>query len=268
MKTTMLWLGALALVLTACEGEPPKTAAALALPPPGEPAAAIPPVAAEEPATAAAPGALPPCACACNCPGGAMTDGGAAAGGGAAATAAAATPVPAGARPTISGDVTSMPKGAAANAVVYLEGAPIEPTAKMTVTITNHMMTFVPFVAVVPVGGKVVFTNDDPFPHNVFSADGEHFNMGILAPHEARARVFTSAGAYALLCNLHPGMIGYALIVPSSYFAKADAHGHFAIKNVPPGTYQITAWAPRVQPVTQPITIKDVDVPVTFELHR
>ena len=267
MKTTMPRLGlvALALVLTACEGEPPKTAAALAGPFPGERAAAIPTVAAEEPATTAAPGALPPCACACNCPGGAMADGGAVAD---AAHSAAATPAPAGARPTISGDVTSMPKAAAANAVVYLEGAPIEPTAKMTVTITNHMMTFVPFVAVVPVGGKVVFTNDDPFPHNVFSADGEHFNMGILAPHEARARVFTSAGARALLCNLHPGMLGYALIVPSSYFAKADAHGHFAIKNVPPGTYQITAWAPRVQAVTQPITIKDVDVPITFELHR
>ena len=263
MKTTMLRLGALALVLTACEGEPPRTAAALALPLPGESAAAIPPATAEEPATAAAPGALPPCACACNCPAG-----GAAADGGVPATAAAAAPATAGARPTISGDVTSMPKAAAANAVVYLEGAPIEPTAKMTVTITNHMMTFVPFVAVVPVGGKVVFTNDDPFPHNVFSADGEHFNMGILAPHEARARVFTSAGAHALLCNLHPGMLGYALIVPSSYFAKADAHGHFAIKDVPPGTYQITAWAPRVQPVTQPITIKDVDVPVAFELHR
>jgi plastocyanin len=172
--------------------------------------------------------------------------------------------VPAG----ISGTVTTLPKSAAASAVVYLEGAPIEPTAKMTATIANKMMTFSPFVAVVPVGGKVVFRNDDPFPHNVFSPDNEKFNMGMIPQRTAGVRAFKNAGVYTLLCNLHPGMLGYLVVIPSSYYAKADAQGHYAIKNVPPGTYNITAWAPRQQPVTQPVTVKDGDVPVNFDIHR
>jgi plastocyanin len=257
--------------LVACEGEPPKmpaTPAAVgpapaALPSEEEPAAA--------PSEVAAPAALPPCACNCGCAGVASVpspDGGASGEGGAAATAAAAAPAPIVAAATIAGSVTTVPKSAAASAVVYLEDAPVDPAAKMSASITNRMMTFSPFVAVVPVGGKAIFRNEDPFPHNVFSADNEKFNMGIIPPRAAAVRVMKSAGTYTLLCNLHPGMLGYLVVSPSSYFAKADAQGRFAIKNVPPGTYKATAWAPRQQPVTQSVTVKDGDASINFELHR
>jgi plastocyanin len=187
---------------------------------------------------------------------------------GGAAPAVAATAPPVVAAASIAGNVTTSPKSAAASAVIYIEDAPIEPTAKMSVSITNRMMTFAPFVAVVPVGGKAIFRNEDPFPHNVFSADNEKFNMGIIPQRAAAVRAFKSPGAYTLLCNLHPGMLGYLLVAPSSYFAKADAQGHFVIKNVPAGTYKVTAWAPRQQPVTQPVTVKDGDATINFELHR
>jgi hypothetical protein len=130
------------------------------------------------------------------------------------------------------------------------------------------MMTFAPFVAVVPLGGRIVFHNSDPFPHNVYSPDNEKFDMGAIPQNQARARTFKSPGAYTVLCNLHPGMIGYVLVTPSSYFAKADAKGHYKLKDVPNGTYKVTAWAPRQQSVTQSITVKSGDVVRDFELHR
>lgn len=262
----------LLLALVACEGEPPKMPTTPAANGPAPAAVTTEEEPAAEPAAAApaaAAGALPPCACNCGCPGPgtAGADGGAPADGG--ATAAVAVAAPAAAAPaSISGSITSVPKSAAASAVVYLEDAPVEPTAKMSVSITNRMMTFAPFVSVIPVGGKVVFRNEDPFPHNVFSADNEKFNMGIIPQRAAAVREFKSPGAYTLLCNLHPGMLGYLVVAPSSYFAKADAQGHFVIKNVPPGTYKVTAWAPRQQLVTQSVTVKGGDVSVNFELHR
>jgi plastocyanin len=257
----------LALLLVACEGEPPNMPNT-----PPVPAAAAAAAAVEEPAieqTAAAPpsAVAPSQCCNCNCAGLAGgSDGGLPADGGTPAALAAAPATPS--RDVISGTVTTVPKAAAASAVVYLEDAPIEPTAKMSATIVNKMMTFAPFVAVVPVGGKAVFRNEDPFPHNVFSPDNEHFNMGMIPQLTAAVRVMKSAGAYTLLCNLHPGMLGYLVVTPSSYYAKADAQGRFAIKNVPSGTYKITAWAPRQQPVTQPVTVKDGDVSINFEIHR
>jgi len=125
-----------ALVLVACEGEPPKTPVLPPLPAAAaEPASAATP--AEEPA--AAPAALPPCACNCNCAGVAATDAGPPGEGGAPVTAVAAA---APARASISGTITTMPKLSAGHAVIYLEDAPIEPTAKMSATVTNRMMNF------------------------------------------------------------------------------------------------------------------------------
>jgi len=273
------YLALLPFLVAACEGEPPKTAAVIAssTPPDVTPAAA-----AEEPEAptaaapaVAAPGALPPCGCNCACTGAAgvapvagavAAPAGSAAPGGAAPVVAAAA-APAAAR-SITGTVTTLPKTSAGHAVIYLEDAPIVPGAKMSATVSNKMMNYLPYVSVVPVGGKVNFRNDDPFPHNVFSPDGERFTLGNIAQNEVRSRAFKTAGTYSLLCNLHPGMLGYVVVTPSSYYAKANVQGQFAIKDVPPGTYKVTAWAPRQQPLTQSVTVKDGDVAINFDLHR
>jgi plastocyanin len=173
-------------------------------------------------------------------------------------------------RGNIVGSLTTKPAALLGQAVVYLEDGPVEdaPPHLQTVTVDNRQMNFVPFVSVVAVGGKVVFANLDPFPHNVFSPDNEKFNMGNIPQNGAHVRVFKSPGAYSLLCNLHPGMLGYLLVTPSTWFTRADAKGNFAMKHVPAGTYKVTAWAPRQAPVTQSVTVGDGDVSVHFDLHH
>jgi len=173
-------------------------------------------------------------------------------------------------RGNIVGAVTTKPAAMQGQAVVYLEDGPKEdqPSRLQTVTIENVKMNFIPFVSVVAEGGRVVFTNEDPFPHNVFSPDNEKFNMGNVPQHGAHQRVFHAPGPYTLLCNLHPGMLGYLLVTPSTWWAKTDAKGKFDMKHVPNGTYKVTAWAPRQAPVTQSVSVTDGDVTVNFDLHR
>jgi plastocyanin len=168
---------------------------------------------------------------------------------------------------SITGTVTSHAKPLPV-AVVYLEDAPIAPDAKMTAWIDNKQMAFGPFLTVIPVGGKVTFHNSDPFPHNVFSPDAEKFNMGTIAQGGAFVHTFPKAGTYSLLCNLHPGMLGYLVVTPSSYFGKTDGKGHFTIKAVPAGTYKITAWSPRLAPTTLSVTVMEKDATVDFDLQR
>jgi plastocyanin len=179
-------------------------------------------------------------------------------------------PPPSVPRGNIIGNVTTKPAALMSQAVVYLEDGPKEdqPAHLQTVTIANRQMNFIPYVAVAAVGAKVVFSNEDPFPHNVFSPDNDKFNMGNIPQNGAHVRVFKTPGAYSLLCNLHPGMLGYLLVTPSAWFARADAKGHFSMKHVPNGTYHLTAWAPRQAPVTQDVTVADADVTVNFDLHR
>ena len=168
----------------------------------------------------------------------------------------------------IEGDVVTMPAYLKGASVVYLDDAPKDPSRGMTARIENRQMSFGPLVQVVTVGGSVSFINSDPFPHNVFSPDHERFDLGLVQPGHSITHKFANAGVYTLLCNLHPNMIGYVVVSPSSYFAKTDARGHFKIKDVPFGTYQITAWAPRLPPVTQSVTLKGAEATTSFELHR
>jgi plastocyanin len=166
--------------------------------------------------------------------------------------------------------VTTKPAALQAAAVVYLEDGPKDDSsaAPRPVTILNKSMNFLPYIAIAVAGAKVLFSNGDPFPHNVFSSDNEKFNVGTIGANSAQARVFKTPGAYSLLCNLHPGMLGYLVVTPSSWYAKTDGKGKFAIKNVPSGTYKVTAWAPRMAPVTQSVTVADADVTTNFDLHR
>jgi plastocyanin len=269
--------------LVACEGEPPKvpTTPAAAEPPATEPAPAAPGGA--TPPAGPAPtgsGATPPAASATSaCCGAAASPPPGTTGSPAAPAAppgtAAAVPVGAPATPAapaalvnVVGTVTTTPAKSAGSAVVYLEDAATVPDRGMSAHIDNRQMSFIPFVTVVAVGAKVVFANNDPFPHNVFSPDNERFDLGSFAQNTSHVHVFKKPGAYSLLCNLHPNMLGYVVVAPSSYFARADAKGHFTIKDVPAGTYKITAWAPRLQTASQAITVAGAEATASFELHR
>jgi plastocyanin len=252
------------LAFVACEGEPPKT------PQVPIPSAAIAQEQEQAPEETTAPSASctpppPPCANAAALA--AAPDAGE---DGAVAAVAAVTPPPAPATVgSVGGTVVASPAAMTGFAVVYVDDvARDEVPHPAQVTISNIKMTFNPFVSVIPAGGKVVFRNDDPFPHNVFSPDHERFDMGMIPHAAARVRTFDKPGSYTLLCNLHPGMLGYVLVTPSNKFAKVDRKGHFSLKDLPNGTYKLTAWAPRTQPSSQSVTVKGGDVNVNFELHR
>ncbi|MFI5306127.1 MAG: carboxypeptidase regulatory-like domain-containing protein [Polyangiales bacterium] len=176
-----------------------------------------------------------------------------------------AAPAGADATGAIHGTITSTPAHAAGSAVAYLEDAP--GGQPVTATVTNKQMAFSPFIAIATVGAKVTFTNEDPFPHNVFSPDAGRWDIGQIQQHQSKTKVFSKAGAHTLLCNLHPNMKAYLVIVPSSFFAKSDKQGNFTIKDVPAGSYKLTVWAPGMKVVTQAVTVAG-DTSAHFELHR
>ncbi len=161
--------------------------------------------------------------------------------------------------------VSSTPANAAKSAVVYLEDAPKD--RDVNGTLDNRQMAFIPHVLVVTAGAKITFSNSDPFPHNVFSPDNEKWDMGMIPAHGTRVRKFEKPGTYTVLCNVHPNMKAYIVVVPSSYFAKSDKSGEFVIHDVPAGKYKLVAWGPSVKGEQQEIAV-DGDKTVAFELHR
>jgi plastocyanin len=171
--------------------------------------------------------------------------------------------------PRIVGNVVFGPTREAlkTGGVVYLEDGPRQPDAGTAAAMDVHDKRFTPLIAVVTTGGTVRFGNRDALTHHVFSPDIPGWDSGYLHKNDSTPRRFDSPGAFAMLCNIHPEMIGYVLVTPSSYYGMIGADGSYAIGGVPPGTYRITAWAPRLQSVTQSVTVSGIGAATAlFEL--
>lgn len=60
--------------------------------------------------------------------------------------------------------------------------------------------------------------------------------------------------AISVKCNIHPWMHGWHVVVKGPY-AVSDSSGNYTIKNVPPGTYTVTAWQEEFGTQTQNVTV-------------
>lgn len=160
-------------------------------------------------------------------------------------------------KPSIVGTVSLLSTGKppTTGGVVYLEDAPKKPGLADAATVDVYRKSFFPFIAVVTTGGTVTFGNREGLAHHVFSPDIDKWDTGFLQKDETAGRSFDKPGPVALLCNIHPEMLGYILVIPSSYYGKIGAEGEYVIADVPPGNYNATAWAPRLPTVTMPVTV-------------
>jgi plastocyanin len=159
---------------------------------------------------------------------------------------------------TIEGKVS----GVSGKSVVYVEaiaGKSFTPPANHPL-MDQRGLQFQPHILVVQQGQTVDFLNSDNLQHNVFwpSFAGDKkagHNLGTWPTGEKRSFKFDRAGVAPLLCNVHPEMAGYVVVSPTPYYAETDASGNYTIKDVPDGSYSLTAWHEGAKPKTQPVTL-------------
>ena len=169
----------------------------------------------------------------------------------------AATPVVAG---TLQGKVAVLEKdGKRAQdtdeAVVWVEG----PKVRMRTTgstVTMQSKAFVPRVAVVIVGDKVEFPNQDSIFHNVFSVSGENrFDLELYKKPKSAFKVFEHPGVVRIYCNIHPQMSGFVLVRDNPFWARVSADGSFRVADVPAGTWVVKAWHERSGESAQSVVV-------------
>ena len=162
----------------------------------------------------------------------------------------------------IKGKVTAQGMKSPENIAVYVDAIPgkaFDPPSQHVV-VDQKKMTFIPHVVVVLKGATVEFLNSDPVGHNVYwpSVSGNKklaHNMGTWPKGEKKPFQFTDLGTASLLCNVHPEMSGYVVVVPTPYFAVTDKEGNFVIKDVPPGKYTLKTWSEEGKPTTQTVDV-------------
>lgn len=155
---------------------------------------------------------------------------------------------------SIAGKVNAKSAKHKKNAVVYVEKA-AESGKPGKVEMDQRNQVFVPFVLPLVKGSTVEFLNNDATGHNVFSPDGEKFDLGVFNKDEVRTFTFAKEGVYTILCKMHPSMIAYVVALQNPYFAVTGEDGSFKIENVPPGEYTLKVWHERKRAEPVKVTV-------------
>jgi plastocyanin len=80
-----------------------------------------------------------------------------------------------------------------------------------TLEVKIDNFSFGPAELTVPVGTTVTWTNRDDIPHTVVSTD-KVFKSKVLDTDEKFSYTFSSAGAFAYFCSIHPRMTGKVVV--------------------------------------------------------
>ena len=171
---------------------------------------------------------------------------------------------------TISGQVS----GVAGPSVVYVDtiSGKTFPAPTQHPVIDQKGLVFQPHLTAVQVGTTVDFLNSDSVAHNVFwtSVGGNKklsHNLGTWPKGERKSFKFDTPGAVPILCNVHPEMSAYLVVVPTPYFATSDQAGNYKIENVPDGNYTVIAWHEGAKNESKPVSVSG-DSKADFTLSK
>ena len=160
---------------------------------------------------------------------------------------------------TITGKVSIPHARTLADIVVYVDEAPGQfAPPKQHAVIDQKNLAFVPHVLPVIVGTTVDFLNSDQVLHNVFTPDkcAGKFNLGTWPKGETRSVKFDKAGCSpVLLCNVHPEMEGFVVVLQNPFAGVTDKSGLYSIPNVPAGKYKIKVWNRKFLEVTTEVVV-------------
>lgn len=160
--------------------------------------------------------------------------------------------------------------GNLANVFVYVkEGvsgsypAPSEP-----VLLDQNGCTYIPHVAGIQTGQKLVIRNSDATLHNVHALPEKNpeFNQGQPFQNMELEKTFdTPEVMVRFKCDVHPWMGAYMGVVDHPFYSVTGTDGSFSIEGLPAGDYVVETWHETLGSKTQNVTVGDGAVAVSFD---
>jgi plastocyanin len=160
-------------------------------------------------------------------------------------------------------------RGAPAGQAAYVFVENLRATgAGRTLEIAQKGKQFSPQVSAVPAGTKVVFPNQDPVFHNVFSlARGNAFDVSLKSGERGNPVILARPGVVEVYCDIHEKMWAEILVAPSGYIVKVDPDGKFRLPNVPVGERVVTAWTAGARPVKRTVQVGGAHAEAEFVIQ-
>ena len=176
--------------------------------------------------------------------------------------------------PVVPPIVVTGPRGALANAVVYVKsglGSYRFDTPSTPVVLDQKGCMYEPRVLAMMVSQPFEVHNEDQTIHNVHPMPRENKPWNKSEPvgdPPIRATFTKPEIAIPIACNIHPWMRAFLFVFAHPYFDITSKSGEFALRNLPPGTYTIEAWQERFGAQDQTVTIGSTETKsIEFTFH-
>jgi len=158
-------------------------------------------------------------------------------------------------------DVITGSNGALTNVIVYVsEGLgdrTFDPSGN-SVVIVQKGCRYQPHVLAMQAKQKLQIVNSDPTSHNIhpLPTNNQEWNKSQPPGQPPIEATFAREEiAIPVKCNEHPWMRAYIAVFKHPFFSVTGTDGRFELKNLPSGTYVVTAWQEKLGSVEQKLTI-------------
>jgi len=163
--------------------------------------------------------------------------------------------------PVYDETVVADAQGDLANVMVYVsQGAAVYAPPSAPVTLIQKGCLYQPHVFGVQVNQALDIFNSDPTLHNVHAVavTNDGFNVG-QNENDKSEQVFSQPEMpIKFKCDVHGWMVCYGGVFTHPFFSVTDKDGVFALKGLPAGTYQVTAWQEKYGfSAPQEVSLKD-----------
>jgi plastocyanin len=151
-------------------------------------------------------------------------------------------------------------QGQLENAIVYVSGGLEGKTFDLPqtpVVIEQKDCMYKPHIVTMRASQKLQIVNDDKTTHNIHPEpnNNREFNKS-QPPGVPMEDTFTREEvAIRVKCNVHPWMRSYIAVFKHPFYSVSGKGGGFELKNLPPGTYTVTAWQEDLGTQVQKVTV-------------
>jgi len=150
------------------------------------------------------------------------------------------------ANPLFPDNVVTGPGNSLRNVVVYISAGATDnaPAPSSAVTFDQQGCHYTTHVLAFRVGQEVKISNSDPISHNIHPIAKVNREWNKIQPPgtPAFSYAYDHEEFIPIKCNIHPWMQGYFVVLRTSHFAVTSDDGRFALPDLAPGHYTVTAW--------------------------
>ena len=156
---------------------------------------------------------------------------------------------------SVPDETLQVANGKLRNVVVVVKGAPAPSPVKAV--LDQRTCRYSPHVQAIPLGSTLEIANGDPTLHNVHGYLGQStaFNLAMPSKDQRVTRQMKKPGLVVVRCDVHAWMSAFIWVVDAPS-AVSGEDGSFAVGNVPPGTYEVTAWHEKLGEKKGTVTIR------------